>query len=371
VDAFDGDVTLYRVEDDDPILDVWEQAFPGLITPGDEAGDVAAHFRYPQDLFRLQSSLYSRYHIPDAPGFYNRANEWQIPPDPAFAANQSGGGADLAAASSRPLAPFYLLMRLPGEELEEFVLIQPYLARARPNMVAWLAGRSDGENLNELFAVQFPSTQQVLGPMQAQARIEQDDDISAYITLRSREGSSVIRGNMQVLPIADSLLYVQPLFLQNPQARIPELARVALVMGERTAFDRTFAGALGQLLGIAVPDAILDEEAQDVDVIDVDPADPDAEPTDPGDEIAVSEELLRDALAAFARAEEALREGDLGTYQQEIANARDLLERAVEAQGIETATEDEADEDELSDAELLEELEEAGDGEPGTEDADA
>jgi uncharacterized protein len=371
VDAFDGDVTLYRVEDDDPILDVWEQAFPGLITPGDEAGDVAAHFRYPQDLFRLQSSLYSRYHIPDAPGFYNRANEWQIPPDPAFAANQSGGGADLAAASSRPLAPFYLLMRLPGEELEEFVLIQPYLARARPNMVAWLAGRSDGENLNELFAVQFPSTQQVLGPMQAQARIEQDDDISAYITLRSREGSSVIRGNMQVLPIADSLLYVQPLFLQNPQARIPELARVALVMGERTAFDRTFAGALGQLLGIAVPDAILDEEAQDVDVIDVDPADPDAEPTDPGDEIAVSEELLRDALAAFARAEEALREGDLGTYQQEIANARDLLERAVEAQGIETATDDEADEDELSDAELLEELEEAGDGEPDTEDADA
>jgi uncharacterized protein len=369
VDAFDGDVTLYRVEEDDPILDVWEETFPGLITPGEEAGNVGAHFRYPQDLFRLQASLYSRYHIQDAPGFYNRANEWQIPPDPAFAANQTGGG-ELAAASSRPLDPFYLLMRLPGEEVEEFVLIQPYLARARPNMVAWLAGRSDGENLNNLFAVQFPSTQQVLGPMQAQARIEQDDDISAYITLRSREGSSVIRGNMQVLPIADSLLYVQPLFLQNPQARIPELARVALVMGERTAFAPTFAEALGQLLGIAVPDAIVDEEAQDVDVIEVDPDDPDAEPAEPEDQIAVSEELLADALAAFARAEEALREGDLGTYQDEIASARDLLEQAVEAQGIETE-EAEPDDEELSDAELLEELEEGeeGDAEDAGQDA--
>jgi uncharacterized protein len=375
VDAYDGDVTLYRVEDDDPVLDVWEAVFPDLITPEEEAGAVAAHFRYPQDLFRLQANLYSRYHIPDAPGFYNRANEWQIPPDPAFSANQSGGG-ELTAASSRPLDPFYLLMRLPGEEAEEFVLIQPYLARARPNMVAWLAGRSDGENLNNLFAVQFPSTQQVLGPMQAQARIEQDDDISAYITLRSREGSEVIRGNMQVLPIADSLLYVQPLFLENPQARIPELARVALVMGERTAFAPTFAEALGELLGIAVPDAILDEEARDVDVVEPDETDPDAEPDEPGDEVAVSEELLRDALAAFARAEEALREGDLGTYQDEIARARDLLEQAVEAQGIETeAAEGEDDEEELSDAELLEELEqeeaEDGAGADTDEDADA
>jgi uncharacterized protein len=371
VDAYDGDVTLYRVEDEDPVLDVWEEVFPGLITPEEEAGEVAAHFRYPQDLFRLQANLYSRYHIQDAPGFYNRANEWQIPPDPAFAANQSGGG-ELAAASSRPLDPFYLLMRLPNEAAEEFVLIQPYLARARPNMVAWLAGRSDGENLNELFAVQFPSTQQVLGPMQAQARIEQDDDISAYITLRSREGSSVIRGNMQVLPIADSLLYVQPLFLQNPQARIPELARVALVMGERTAFAPTFAEALGQLLGIAVPDAILDEEARDVDEIDVEPADPDAEPDEADDQIAVSEELLADALAAFARAEEALREGDLGTYQDEIANARDLLEQAVEAQGIETDAAEADDEEEPSDAELLEELEESGELDEGADaDTDA
>ncbi|MTV26454.1 UPF0182 family protein [Nitriliruptoraceae bacterium ZYF776] len=365
VDAYDGDVTLYRVEEDDPVLDVWEQVFPGLITPVAEAeNNIEANFRYPQDLFRLQAQLYTTYHIPNAEPFYNQADAWSIPADPSAAANQSG--ADLTQAQQRALEPYYLLMRLPGEEVEEFVLIQPYLARGRPNMVAWLAGRGDGENLNELFAVRFPSSAQVLGPLQAQARIEQDDDISAYITLREREQSRVIRGNLQVLPIADSILYVEPLFLENPNAQIPELARVALVLGERTAFDTTFAGALGQLLGIEVPDVIAEEEARDPgdDPVTGEPGDPDPDPEAPegeepdepeGEEVTVPEDLLADALAAFARAEVALREGDLGTYQQEIANARELLEQAAEAQGI--GVEDlGADADEPSDAELLEDL---------------
>jgi uncharacterized protein len=332
VDAYDGDVTLYRVDAEDPVLDAWQQALPGVVVPMSEANpQLAAHFRYPQDLFRLQADLYQSYHIPEATAFYNRADEWDIPVDPAFAANQ-GAGTDLGG-SQRRLEPFYLLMRLPGEETEEFVLIQPYLARARDNMVAWLAGRSDGPNLNSLFAVRFPSDQQVLGPLQAQARIQQDDDISAYITLRSREGSQVIFGNLQVLPIADSILYVQPLFLQNPQAQIPELARVTLVMGERTVFDRTLAGALGQLIGVEVPDAIAEEETVDP-LVDPPAASPDEPDADPDDGVAISERLLRDALRAFANAEVALREGDLAGYQREIRRAQQLLVQAAEAQGI-------------------------------------
>jgi uncharacterized protein len=356
VDAHGGEVTLYRVEDDDPVLDAWESVFPDLITPGEEAGQIAAHFRYPQDLFRLQANLFASYHIAEAAAFYNRADEWSIPTDPAFAANQ--GASDLTAASQRPLAPYYLLMRLPGAETEEFVLIQPYLARGRPNMVSWLAGRSDGENLNELLSVRFPSDQQVLGPLQAQARIEQNDDISAYITLRSREGSQVIRGNLQVLPVADSLLYVEPLFLQNPQARIPELARVALVMGERTAFDRTFAGALGQLLGIAVPESIADEEGREPGTdVDGEPTEP-GEPAEPATPEQEAEELLLDALRAFADAEESLRDGDLAGYQRNIARARLLIEQAAEAQGVglEQLLLEDQGEEELSDAEILEEL---------------
>ncbi len=362
VDAYDGTVTLYRVEDDDPVLDAWESAFPGIVQPlGSASDDLRQHFRYPQDLFRLQADLYRTYHIPEAPAFYNRADAWDIPRDPAFAANETGGPAvDLTGAQSqRMLQPYYLLMRLPGEETEEFVLIQPYLALDRENMVAWLAGRADGDHLNELFAVRFPTDSQVLGPMQVQARIEQDDDISAYITLRSREGSQVIRGNLQVLPIADSLLYVEPLFLQNPQAQIPELARVALVMGERTAFDTTFAGALGQLLGIEVPESIAEDEARDP--ISEPPTGPptDPPPTDPDDDVAISQQLVADALQAFARAEQALRDGDLARYQTEVRAVQRLLEQAAAAQGmsVDELVAPEGNGDEPSDQELLEELE--------------
>ncbi|MFA9429899.1 UPF0182 family protein [Egicoccus sp. AB-alg2] len=378
VDAYDGDVTLYRVEEDDPILDAWEQVFPDIVVPAGEAPEeIVQHFRYPQDLFRLQADLYRTYHIPTAAPFYNRADEWSIPRDPAFAANQgTGATTDLTGAQNqRLMQPYYLLMRLPGEETEEFVLIQPYLALGRENMVAWLAGRSDGANLNELFAVRFPTDSQVLGPLQAQARIEQDDDISAYITLRDREGVQVRRGNLQVLPIADSLLYVQPLFLLNPQAEIPELARVALVMGTRTAFDTTFAGALGQLLGIPVPESIAEEEARDPGVdtqegTEDEPGAPDGaeeeEAEEPTDGVPVPEDLLRDALAAFARAEEALREGNLAEYQQAVEEARNLLQQAADAQGI-TVEELVEPDDEQSDAELLEDLEQ---GETGAGDAE-
>jgi uncharacterized membrane protein (UPF0182 family) len=345
-------------------LDAWEQVFPDLVVPASEAGDVADNFRYPQDLFGLQSDIYTSYHIQDATAFFNRADEFDLPNDPAAAANAASGGGGAAATGDltgggQRLQPYYLLMKLPGEETEEFVLIQPYLARNRPNMVSWLAGRSDGENLNELLQVRFPSDQQVLGPAQAQARIEQDDDISAYITLRSREGSEVIRGNLQVLPVADSILYVQPLFLENPQAQIPELARVALVMGERTAFDRTLAGALSQIIGVPVPDAIADEEA--IDDIDLeDSVDPDADPDEEQEEetpAQVSERLLQEALAAFGRADQALRDGDLAAYQTAVLEAQRLIERAARSAGVQV---DEllADEDaEPSDAELLEELE--------------
>jgi uncharacterized membrane protein (UPF0182 family) len=319
VDAYEGTVDLYVVDDEDPIATAWRQAFPGVLQPLSAADpQLSAHFRYPQDLFRLQAQLYTTYHIPEADAFYNRADEWDIPADPAFTANQ--GSASAFAARSQVLQPSYLVMRLPGEETEEFVLIQPYLARGRPNMVAWLAGRADGGRLNELFAVRFPSDQQVLGPTQAQARIEQDDEISAYITLRTRDGSNVIRGNMQVLPIADSILYVQPLFLENPQARIPELARVAIVLGERTAFDRTLSGALSQLLNIRVPDSIVGDEGG---------AGGDASAGDEGDAAA----LLARALEAFDRADERLRAGDLAGYQRELLAARRLLERAFEASG--------------------------------------
>jgi uncharacterized protein len=349
VDAFDGTVTLYRVEEDDPILDAWEQVFPDLITPVRRPSRRAS--RRTSATRRTSSGC-----SPSCSGCTTSRRSTRSTTAPTRGRSRStrrrprtrpgAGPRRCDPATARAVLPADASA---GETEEEFVLIQPYLAQGRENMVSWLAGRGDGENLNELFAVRFPSNQLVLGPAQAQARIEQDDLISEYITLRQRAGTQVIRGNLQVLPIANSILYVEPLFLQADQAQIPELARVALVLGERTAFDRTFAGALGQLLGIDVPDAIIDAEEGPISVADPvgdddtpadpDEVDPDEEPDDepapdPTPGTGTSTELLEQALAAFARAEVALRDGDLGTYQREVARAQQLLEQAAEQEGI-------------------------------------
>lgn len=314
VDAYDGTVELYVVDDQDPVVQAWSQIFPDLYTPVAQAPDgLAEHFRYPEDLFQIQSDLYTTYHIEGAGPFYSKADEWEVPPDPSQEANRE----QLADGSTR-LRPFYLLMRLPGQEDEEFVLIQPYKPRDRPNMVGWLAGRSDPGHYGELFAVRFPTDQQVLGPGQAQARIEQESEISSYITLRSQAGSRVIRGNLLVLPVGRSILYIEPLFLESPQAQIPELDRVVIVMGGRTVFEPTLDGALASLVGAEPPD-----EDGDGDGGDGGPA-PTVGPA------------IQDALELFQQAQQALEQGDLGTYQQRIEEARQRLEDAAREEGLPT-----------------------------------
>ena len=318
VDAYDGEVTLYVVDDQDPLVQAWSAIFPEPYAPMSEApAGLTEHLRYPQDLFQLQSDVYRTYHIENIENFYSKADEYDLPPDVSLLANRP----DLTRAQAPPLQPYYLLMRLPGEENEEFVLIQPYLARGKENMVAWLAARSDAEHYGELFAVQFPSNQTILGPSQAQARIEQEDEIAEYITLRDQAGSQVIRGNLLVLPIGDSILYVEPLFLQSGQAEIPELARVVVVMGSDVAMEPSLAGALAELVGADEP------------VTDDEPVDGAPEEEDEGDELDADQLLVR-ALEAFVRAEEALREGRLGDYQRLVEQGQDLVRRAAEARGV-------------------------------------
>jgi uncharacterized protein len=312
LDAYDGTIRLYVV-DDDPIIQAWRGAFPSLYASLDELPEgLERNFRYPQDLFELQAQLYQTYHIPGANAFYSKADAWDIPRDAAAVQNNP----ELRNAAP-PMEPYYLLMRLPGEQDEEFVLIQPYLARQRPNMIAWLAARSDPEHYGELFAVQFPSDQTILGPQQAQARIEQNDTIAEYITLRDQVGSRVIRGNMLVIPIEESILYVQPLFLESPQARIPQLERVVLVMADRVVMERTLDQALARLVGAEVPDTeVPDPDAEDPDVT-----------IDEGT-------LIERALEAFRRADAALDEGNLGEYQRQIDRAQEFLEQVAQLRGV-------------------------------------
>ncbi len=342
IDAYDGTVTLYVSEPDDPIIQAWQSAFPSLYASMDDAPEgLAAHFRYPEDLFTLQARLYATYHIPGVEGFYNEADSWAIPSD---AAQRENAGDN---ATATPLEPYYLIMTLPGETEAEFVMIQPYVPRDRQNMIAWLAARSDPDHYGELFAVQFPTNDNVLGPVQAHSRIEQESQIAQAITLVDQAGSDLKRGNLLVLPVEDSLLFVEPLFLQNEQSKIPELWQVVLVMGDRVVMRPTLEGALTALVGNGAPVAG-DLSAGLPDAEDV--ADPDApatpEPTEPSstptptpdgpavdpdiDPDADAAQLLDEALTLFGQADDALAEGDLGTYQSLTDQARARLQRLAD-----------------------------------------
>jgi uncharacterized protein len=347
VDAYDGTVTLYAMGED-PLLDAWGRVFPGTITPVAEASDdLRAHFRYPEDMFRIQAGMFRTYHIPEADEFYTKEDAWNLPRDAALAANQGG------QAEARPLRPYYLLMRLPGEEHEEFALIQPFTPAERRNLIGWLAGRSDGDDYGQLRAYVMPPNRTVFGPEQIQARIDQDDRISQQITLWSQSGASVIYGNLLVIPVEDSLLYAQPLFLRAEQSDIPELRKVLLVFGDRVIMEDTLAESLARLFGEVAPGVEPPAGTPDApgmptepdDGEDVEPAPPFDGPTDPR-VIA----LIREALEHFANAEEALREGDLGRYQEETASAEAALREADAIAGGQDATPD-ADGEEGTDPE--------------------
>ena len=317
VDAYDGTVTLYSLGND-PILEAWGNAFPGTVSDVSEAPEeLRRHFRYPEDMFRIQSELFRTYHIPDADEFYTKEDAWAVPLDAASLQNQGGGG---ASSGARPLRPYYLLMRLPGEETEEFALIQPFTPAERKNLSGWLAGRSDGENAGQLRAYVMPPNRTVFGPEQVQARIDQDEDVSREITLLNQSGSRVIYGNLLVIPVEDSLLYAQPLFLRAEQSQIPELRKVVLVFGDQVIMEDTLAEALGTLFGEVAPDVVPPGEEP--------PAPGEGEPPAEGEADPRVAALIREALEHFAAAEEALRRGDLGTYQRETATARALLEQA-------------------------------------------
>ena len=306
VDAYDGTVTLYVVDDEDPLIKAWQKVFPGKLTPGSDASEeLRAHFRYPEDMFRVQAALFETYHIAEAGEFYTKEDAWAIPADPTAEEN----GQD-----PRALRPYYLLMRLPGQTEEEFALIQPFTPARRENLTGWLAGRSDPEVYGELKAYSMPPDRIVYGPGQIQARINQDSRVAEQVTLWNQSGSRVIYGNLLVIPVGDALLYAQPLFLRAERSEIPELSGIVLVLGDDVVMGDTLGAALQELFGEATP---------------VDPGVAPEEPEEPGTGVAPDvAALIERALGHFDAAERALREGDLATYQRENEQAEALLRQA-------------------------------------------
>ena len=238
IDAFNGNVDLYIVDDDDPIIRVWAKIFPELFRPqSDFPADLRAHWRYPQDMFQIQADEYLTYHVTNPTSLFNRQDTWAIPQEV------------LSQDQLVPLEPYYVTLSLPDSEAPEFLLITPFSPRATQNAIAWMAGRSDGEHYGELFAFTFPSNKNVNGPQQIEATIGQQPDIRQEITLLGQGGSQVIRGNLLFIPVGDSYLYVEPFYVQADASDFPQLQFVVVVNGDKVAFAPSLEEAASEALG--------------------------------------------------------------------------------------------------------------------------
>ncbi len=239
IDSYDGDLTFYIWDETDPMILTYERIFPELFASAAEMSpELRSHVRYPQDFFSEQAEKYIKYHMKDPQDFYNNEDLWAIPQE------KFGQGETL-----QPVEPYYVIMRLPGEETEEFVQLLPYTPSERQNLIGWLAARSDGENYGKLVAFNFPKDRQIDGPEQVEARIDNDQTISAWFTLRCSEGSTCIRGNLLVIPIGNSLLYAEPVYIQAEGVVFPELKRVILATAGKVVMEDSLGLALAALTG--------------------------------------------------------------------------------------------------------------------------
>jgi uncharacterized membrane protein (UPF0182 family) len=312
VDAYTGATRAYLAQPDDPMIRTLGRIYPGLLRPMTEMpADVRAHVRYPGSLFGAQSALYATFHMTDAETFYHREDQWQIP---------------TAAASERTREDAFMrhiVMRLPGEQAPEFILMRPFTPRQKDNLAAWMVVRNDGEHYGKLRVYSFPRQSLVFGPAQIVNRINQDTEVAQQISLWDQRGSEVIRGELLVIPIEESLIYVQPLYLRAQGGRIPELKRVVVAHESEVAMEETLEAGLTRLFGASRTLAAAARPAE--------PAAPGAEPVQPpvaGTTInPATAQLIRDANAAYERARSAQRAEDWATYGTEMRRLGDILRR--------------------------------------------
>lgn len=232
VDAYNGTVKFYNADPTDPIIATWSAIFPNLFQPLSEMPvTLKSHIRYPLDFFSIQSERLMTYHMTDTQVFYNREDLWRIPNE-------------IYGSETRQVEPYYLITSLPTVPFEEFILLLPYTPKQRNNLIAWLAARSDGENYGKLLLYTFPKERLVYGPEQIEARINQDPVISQQISLWNRRGSRAIQGNLLIIPIEQSLLYVEPIYLEATQTSIPTLVRVIVAYENRIVMTQTLEQAL-------------------------------------------------------------------------------------------------------------------------------
>jgi uncharacterized membrane protein (UPF0182 family) len=305
VDAFDGTMTFYAFDPADPLLRTYARMFPGMFHPASAMPPaLLTHVRYPQDLFGVQSRLFATYHVTDPGLLYNKGDQWAIP-------------SNVAISGSGPMSAYYMIMRLPGQAREEFVLILPFAPNDRPNMISWLGAQSDAPHYGRAVSFTFPADRNVYGPAQVEAAINQDPTISAQRTLWGQEGSHVIFGNLLTVPIADSLLYVQPLYLQSSTTQLPQIQRVIVFYRASSAVPRLPTGqqqnvVMAPTLGEALAAIFGGGQGGG---------------TAGGPVSGAAAPLIARASAEYAAAQAALRAGDLVTFGRQIQALGRTLEQ--------------------------------------------
>ncbi|MAY81477.1 MAG: hypothetical protein CL930_11920 [Deltaproteobacteria bacterium] len=301
IDAYNGSVDFYIADAEDPLIQVYAKVFPNVFKPVSEMPEsLVPHIRYPADFFDIQAAMYRAYHMTDPTVFYNKEDMWEAPKE-------------LFGDKEQLMQSYYLIMKLPGESEEEFILLVPFVPTNKDNMISWMAARCDPENYGRLVLYQFPKQKLIYGPSQIEARIDQTPEISEQITLWSQAGSRVIRGNLLVIPVEDSLMYVEAVYLQAESSQLPELKRVIVSYENAIAMEETLDKALRKVFGSNLDVIVSDEVAQDGTV---------------AQNVSLNwRSLVGDAQILYEQAVTAQKEGDWAAYGVQLGQLEQTLKR--------------------------------------------
>ncbi|MBA7545944.1 hypothetical protein ES705_38326 [subsurface metagenome] len=297
IDAYNGTMDFYIIDQKDPVVEVYNNIFPQLFKNFDQMPeDLKQHIRYPKDLFQVQAELYSTYHMTDPDVFYNKEDYWTIPNE-------------IYAETEIKMEPYYIITKLPGHEREEFILMTPFTPSTKNNMIAWLAAKNDQPDYGNLIVYKFPKEKLIFGPMQIEARIDQNSEISQQLTLWGQKGSTVIRGNLLVIPIEESIIYVEPLYLRAEMGEIPELKRVIVSNGSDVVMGNDLEEALGKLFARTF-------EEREIVIT--------------GEEKTLKD-LIKEAARYYESAQEFAQEGNWSRYGEELQKLEQTLRLLQEA----------------------------------------
>lgn len=301
VDAYDGHVNYYVADNNDPIIKTYKKIFPKLFkSMEDMPSDLKSHIRYPKKMFSIQSDMYATYHMENSDVFYNREDKWDI-------ANENYGG------KKQAIEPNYVTFKMPSEDKAEFLLNIPYTPKNKENMTGFMVARSDGQNYGHLKVFKFPKDKTILGPAQLEAKIDNDADISRDLSLWNNKGSEVIRGHLITVPIRDSVMYVEPLYIKSgSETSIPEVKRIVVAYKDSVVMAETFDKAIQKIFGGQIEEAEKDlNKNQDAGIT----------------QSNTLRQMIEEARNLYNKAEEALKAGDFSLYGQHIKNLGDVLDQ--------------------------------------------